>query len=286
MRPELVEMHGTRLSQTVRIMLSLASYVALGCLVDEGAEDGGETMASSVSLTATSTPNTSTPNTSATDSADDETGVCELGSSGCACDDGYCSDPLVCLADICTWPPSGDDGPPVDTGDDASGGMDSGDDSGSPTCVENSDCAESEACGADNVCAYAFDLAYEIRVPGWWPASCVDNGLDADADLWWQLQLDGFAIAESGWLQGGCPGSWPGTTGCIPQGGFYSAFALYAWDEDGAEDDLRDILWWDYDDDGYADVLSLEHLHAGLYDGVTNSGGTVVIEFTVVDGCN
>lgn len=269
--------------------LTLALVLAAdGCVVDEGAEDSGGT--GGTPATGVTAASTSVPGTDAEDTGDEESGSCEPGAVGCACADDVCQAALVCVADICSWPPpDGDDGsdeaPPIETGNEESSGMDTAEDSGPTACGGNSECTENEACGPDNVCVFAFDLAYEIRIPGWWPDTCVDNGLDADADLWWQLELDGVVAGESGWVQGGCPGSWPETTACIPAGGFYGAFVLYAWDEDGAEDGLRDILWWDYGGDGFADSLDPQYLHAGVYDDVTNTGGSVLIEFTVVEGC-
>lgn len=250
--------------------------VASACLVDEGSEDEGGTPASGVFTAA---------------GAGDDTGSCEAGTAGCACAQGACLDQLVCIASICSWPPPDDDAesgsnPPVETGNDESSGVDSAGDSGPTACADSDACAAYEVCATNNVCAYALDLAYEIRVPTWAPATCIDNVVDADADLWWQLELDGSVAGSSEWVQGGCPGNWPATSICVPAGALYASFVLLAWDEDGASDELQDVLWWDADSDRFADIIDLDLLHAGAYDGVTNTGGSVRVEFAVVDGCD
>lgn len=122
-------------------------------------------------------------------------------------------------------------------------------------------------------------------MPSWTPGTgCSGGTLEGDADLYWQLLLDGVDVAHSSWTQGGCPGSW-NVTVCVPEASFYGTFFLGAWDEDGADDYLQDSMWWDFDGNTIADPLDPFWLHMRGYDGPTGSGGQVRVTFDVVAGC-
>jgi hypothetical protein len=238
-----------------------------------GDDDGGQ---ASASLTTTAT-------TMSTSDGGDETGPCDPGSPGCSCANGMCLDPLVCVDDVCVWPPP----PPTtdDGGTDTSGGDTTGDETGPPTCSQSNDCDWFDVCGVDGTCVDALDAAYEIRVPNWRPNTCDGGPLDGDADLYWRLDLDGVEIGRSGWVQGGCPGSWTDVM-CVAEGEFAENFYLSTRDDDdGTDDDLMDALWWDYDVNSAPDPIDPYYLHEGVIDTDTGSGGHVRVEFTVVDGC-
>jgi len=261
-------------------------YVALslpllfGCSADDSASDAGSTAVISDSADAAG---------SGDDSVED-TGACDPGSPGCSCGpSGMCLDPLICVADICAWPPDPDGGEDDSAEDaDADGGETSGPgDDGSPaTCNDNDDCALQRACSVDGVCEDARDLAYEIRVPTWAPSTCDGGVVDGDADLYWSLMLGTVELGSSDWEQGGCPGSWPTDTVCVPASGLNGAWFLGLWDEDGDEDALVDALWWDDDADTVPDPIRAYILHDGVWDGTTANGGDLRVEFTVVAGCN
>lgn len=202
-----------------------------------------------------------------------------------------CLSPLVCMDDVCAWPP-----PPTtsaDESDDGSSGEtsttdDGGSDSGPATCTEDADCPSVlELCRqADGVCIDVRDAVYEIRVPSWSPGTgCGGGTFEGDADLYWSLMLGGTEVAVSSWVRGGCPGSWPSTTRCVPPASFHEPFFLGTWDEDGADDTLQDSLWWDGDGNTLADPIDPFILVEGVYDGATGSGGQVQIEFIVVETC-
>lgn len=153
------------------------------------------------------------------------------------------------------------------------------------TASTKDDCDWYEVCGVDGICIDALDAAYEVRVPNWAPNTCDGGPIDGDADLYWELVLDGVTIGRSGWVQGGCPGNWTDVV-CVQQGLFSENFYLVAYDEDdGTAPDLMDTLWWDDDMNSAPDPIDPYLLHGGGIETDTGSGGHVRVEFTVVAGC-
>ena len=248
--------------------IAIATVFLLGC---GGEDDGGQ-------------DGTSEPGPGSSLSSDE--GACDPGSPGCACANGMCLDPLVCLADECVWPPpppstSGEsmDESSSDGGEESTGGE-------PPPCSDNDQCGQAQVCNTDGTCIFARDASFEIRVPNWNPGIGCDDGIfSGDADLYWNLHLGTADFGSSTWVQGGCPGSWPNDTICVPVNGFYDGFYLQARDEDGDYDPPADTLWWDNDEDGEPDPIGVRFLHDGVYDGGTGSGGTLRVEFTVVPSC-
>lgn len=220
--------------------------------------------------------------TSAATTTGADTGSCEPGSPGCACANGMCLDPLVCLLDECVWPPPPDDG----GNDESSSGGDESTGTEPEPCSSNDECGGSYVCNTDGTCVFARDASYEIRVPNWDPGVGCDDGIfSGDADLYWNLTLGGVDWGGSGWVQGGCPGSWPNDSVCVPATNLYDGWYLEARDEDGDYDPPADTLWWDDDLDSVPDPISVSILHDGVYTAGTGSGGTLRVELAVVEAC-
>jgi hypothetical protein len=246
--------------------IALAFILMLGCSSDDVSGSGGE-------------------ETSPTDgeSLGDDTAGCEPGSPGCPCANGMCLSPLVCVADECTWPPD-----PIDTdaGEADTGDGSSGDDGTPPACSSDDDCVDEDTvCLPDGECRHAWYGTYEVHVLTWVPTNCSGGTFDGAADLWWSLRLGEQLIFTSPWTQGGCPGHWESSVACVEGGAFFEPFVLSLYDEDNTASELFDQLWFDYGD-GAPGLFPPEHLIAGSYDGTTNNGGNVVIEFDLVDSCD
>lgn len=259
----------------------LILYVLLGCAVSDDTQNP-------TTLGAGTETATGADAGSSDGAALDETGPCDPGTQGCTCAEGTkCINPFICVAGFCTTPPNpGDDGTPSDDGPDDTGSADtgSGSDGAPESCLSSENCPAPLACSTDGLCVDARDLAYEVTVPTWAPSTCDGGTLDGDADLFWELRIGGATVGSSTWMQGGCPGVWRETV-CVEQGGMHEPWFLVLWDEDGAEDDLMDSLWWDDDGNTLADPIDPIWLHLGGYDGTTGSGGHVRVEFGVVPFC-
>lgn len=241
--------------------IAMASLLLLGCASDPDSDED----------------DTGTASADGSDGLSD-TGACEPGSPGCSCANDMCLDPLVCLDEVCIWPP------PDDAGDAPSD--DSGSDDGGTTsigCVEDVDCGPDDICGEPGECVAPVFSAYEVTVTSWAPTSCVDGGLGGSADLWWNLTLANAEIGRSAYIQGGCPGAWEARV-CVPFGAFVDPFRLNLFDAEVTTDTLIDSLWVDPFDTGMPDAVPQAWLLEGAYDGPSNAGGEVHVTFERLSG--